>query len=94
MHADLVSGVPRAASVVNFANETTIAFIGGVVIVAVMFLAVSVGGANAGDCTRSQSADAPAAEAITRRTINGDRRHRGAYLWRSSGHPYLRLGLR
>ena len=39
-----------------------LAYIGGGVIVAVMFLAVFVGGANAGDCTSSQSADAPAAK--------------------------------
>ena len=38
------------------------AYIGGVVIVAIMFLAVFVGGANAGDCLRSQSAEAPAAK--------------------------------
>jgi len=37
-----------------------IAFIGGTVIIAIMFLAVFVGGANAGDCTRGQSAEAPA----------------------------------
>ena len=35
-----------------------IAYIGGGVIVAIMFVAVFVGGANAGDCTRSQSAEA------------------------------------
>ena len=40
----------------------SLAYIGGGVIVAVMFLAVFIGGANAGDCTRSQSADAPAAK--------------------------------
>ncbi len=38
------------------------AYIGGVVIVAIMFLAVFVGGANAGDCPRNQSAEAPAAK--------------------------------
>jgi len=38
------------------------AYLGGVVIVAIMFLAVFIGGANAGDCTRSQSAEAPAAK--------------------------------
>ena len=37
----------------------------GSVIVAIMFLAVFVGGANAGDCTRSQSAEAFAAKATT-----------------------------
>ncbi len=39
-----------------------LAYIGAGVIVAVMFLAVFVGGANAGDCTRSQLADALAAK--------------------------------
>ena len=39
-----------------------LAYIGGGVIVAVMFLAVFVGGANAGDCSRSQTAQAPAAK--------------------------------
>ena len=38
------------------------AYLGGVVIVAIMFLAVFVGGANAGDCNRSQSAEALAAK--------------------------------
>ena len=38
-----------------------IAYVGGGVIIAVMFLAVFVGGANAGDCPRSQSAKAVAA---------------------------------
>jgi len=38
------------------------AYIGGSVIVAVMFLAVFVGRANAGDCSRSQTAEAPAAK--------------------------------
>ena len=45
-----------------FRMKNPLAYIGGGVIVAVMFLAVFVGGANAGDCTRSQSADAPAAK--------------------------------
>ena len=44
-----------------FSMKNSLAYIGGGVIVAVMFLAVFVGGANAGDCSRSQSADAPAA---------------------------------
>ena len=44
------------------AMKNSLAYIGGGVIVAVMFLAVFVGGANAGDCTRSQSAEAPAAK--------------------------------
>ena len=38
------------------------AFWGGGVIVAVMFLAVFVGGANAGDCPRSKSAEAISVE--------------------------------
>ena len=38
------------------------AYIGGVVIVAVIFLAVFVGGANPGNCSRTQSDDAPAAK--------------------------------
>ena len=55
---------PRSENVVSvfgmkFPNP---AYLSGVVIVAVMFLAVFVGGANAGDCARSQSADAPAAK--------------------------------
>ena len=52
-----------ALNVVNvFSMKLSIAYIGGGVVVAVMFLAVFVGGANAGDCTRSQSAEAPAAK--------------------------------
>ena len=48
---------------VSFAGmKLPFAYVGGIVIVAVMFLAVFIGGANAGDCTRSQSADAPAAK--------------------------------
>ena len=39
-----------------------ISYIFGSVIVAIMFLAVFVGGANAVDCTRSQSAEAFAAK--------------------------------
>ena len=50
-------------NVVSFVGmKNSLAYIGGGVIVAVMFLAVFVGGANAGDCARSQSADAPAAK--------------------------------
>ena len=45
-----------------FGMKNSLAYIGGGVIVAVMFLTVFVGGANAGDCSRSQSADAPAAK--------------------------------
>ena len=36
--------------------------VSGGVIVAIIFLAVFVGGANAGDCSRSRSAEAPAAK--------------------------------
>ena len=39
-----------------------IAYIGGGVIVTIMFLAVFAGGANAGDCPRSQSAEATTEE--------------------------------
>ena len=39
------------------------AFFGGALIVAVMFLAVFIGGANAGDCPRSKSAEATSVEA-------------------------------
>lgn len=47
----------------NFVGmKHSIVYIGGGVIVAIMFLAVFVGGANAGDCSRSQSAEAPAAK--------------------------------
>ena len=54
---------PRAENVVSFVDmKLPIAYVGGGVIVAVMFLAVFIGGANAGDCPRSQSADAPAAK--------------------------------
>ena len=45
-----------------FGMKNSLAYISGGVIVAVMFLAVFVGGANAGDCTRSQSAEALAAQ--------------------------------
>ena len=40
-----------------------LAYIGGGVIVAVMFLAVFIGGANAGDCPRINSAKATSVEA-------------------------------
>ena len=51
------------SNVVNFVcMKDSLSYIGGGVIVAVMFLAVFVGGANAGDCTRSQSAEALAAQ--------------------------------
>ena len=54
---------PGAENVVNFVcMKYPLAYIGGGVIVAIMFLAVFVGGANAGDCTRSRSAEAPAAK--------------------------------
>ena len=54
---------PGAENAVSFADmKFPIAYLGGGVIVAVMFLAVFVGGANAGDCPRSQSAEAPAAK--------------------------------
>ena len=65
MNTDLVSNdVPRGAdNAVNFVGmELPIAYIGGGVIVAIMFLPVFVGGANAGDCSRSQSAEATTEE--------------------------------
>ena len=43
--------------------ELPIAYIGGGVIVAIMLLAVFVGGAKVGDCSRSQSAEATTEEA-------------------------------
>ena len=54
----------RLNNVVSFFGMKLLcpAYIGGGVIVVVMYLAVFIGGANAGDCTRSQSADAPAAK--------------------------------
>ena len=39
------------------------AYLGGALIVAVMFLAVFIGGANAGDSPRSKSAEATSVEA-------------------------------
>ena len=42
--------------------KDVVVYASGGVIVAIMFLAVFVGGANASDCSRSQSADAPAAK--------------------------------
>ena len=54
---------PEPEDAISLAGmKNPLAYIGGGVIVAIMFLAVFVGGANAGDCTRSQSADAPAAK--------------------------------
>ena len=38
------------------------AYLGGALIVVVMFLAVFIGGANAGDCPRSKSAEATSVE--------------------------------
>ena len=54
---------PVSENAISFAGmKNHLAYIGGGVIVAVIFLAVFVGGANAGDCTPSQSADALAAK--------------------------------
>ena len=39
------------------------AYLGGALVVAVMFLAVFIGGANAGDCPRSKSAETISKEA-------------------------------
>ena len=54
----------RLNNVVSFFGMKLLspAYIGGGVIVVVIYLAVFISGANAGDCTRSQSADAPAAK--------------------------------
>ena len=50
-------------NVVSFVGmKNSLACIGGGMIVAVMFMAVFVGGANAGDCIRSKSAEAPATQ--------------------------------
>ena len=55
---------PGAENAVSFVDmKLPIAYLGGGVIVAVMFLAVFVGGANAGDCPRSKSAEATSTEA-------------------------------
>ena len=54
---------PEPENAISFAGmKNSLAYIGGGVIVAVMFLAVFVGGANSGECSRSQSAEAPAAK--------------------------------
>ena len=44
-------------------NRSNLVYLGGGVIVAIMALAVFVGGANAGDCPRSKTADATSVEA-------------------------------
>ena len=50
---------PEPEDAISLAGmKNPLAYIGGGVIVAVMFLAVFVGGANAGDCPRSKSAEA------------------------------------
>ena len=54
---------PRPDDAVSFIGmKPPISYIDGSVIVAIMFLAVFVGGANAVDCTRGQSAEAFAAK--------------------------------
>ena len=54
---------PGAENAVGFAEmNLPIAYVDGVVIIAVMFLTMFVGGAKAGDCLRSQSAEAHAAK--------------------------------
>ena len=54
---------PWAEDAVTFVDmKLPIAYVGGGVIVMVMFLAVFVGAANVGDCPRSQSAEAPASK--------------------------------
>ena len=76
---------PGAENAVSFVDmKLPIAYLGGGVIVAVMFLAVFVGGANAGDCLRSQSAEAAAARATTEPDSA-----KGLNCYRL--HPWLRL---
>ena len=54
---------PEPEDAISLAGmKNPLAYIGGGVIVVVMYLAVFIGGANAGDCTRSLSVDAPAAK--------------------------------
>ena len=54
---------PGPENVTTFVEmKFPLAYIAGRVIVAIMFLAVFVGGANAGDCSRSQSAEATTEE--------------------------------
>ena len=55
-------GAENVVSVVGM-KFPNLAYIGGGVIVAVMFLAVFIGGANAGDCPRGNSVEANAVEA-------------------------------
>ena len=57
------SGAENAVSFIDM--KLPIAYLGGGVIVAIMFLAVFVGGANADDCTGCQSAEVSAARATT-----------------------------
>ena len=55
---------PRPHNAFSFIDmKPTYSYICGSVIVAIMFLAVFVGGANAGDCTSCQSAEVSAARA-------------------------------
>ena len=56
---------PGTKNTVSFIGmkSPNLAYIGGGVIVAVMFLAVFIGGANAGDCPRSKSVEVNAVEA-------------------------------
>ena len=54
-------GTENAVNVIGM-KFTNLAYIGGGVIVAVMFLAVFIGGANAGDCPRGNSVEANAVE--------------------------------
>ena len=54
---------PGPENVTTFIGmKLPLTYIAGGVIVAIMFLAVFVGGANAGDCSRSQSAEATTEE--------------------------------
>ena len=55
-------GTENVVSVIGM-KFPNLACIGGGVIVAVMFLAVFIGGANAGDCPRGKSVEANSVEA-------------------------------
>ena len=55
-------GTENVVSVIGM-KFPNLAYIGGGVIVAVMFLAVFIGGANAGDCPRGKSVEVNAVEA-------------------------------
>ena len=53
--------IENSVNVISMKSPNS-AYIGGGVIVAVMFLAVFIGGANAGDCPRGKSVEANSVE--------------------------------